>query len=110
MPITVSAQDFLRSASHTAHHFGFSPLEKLRALPACRNGETRIQHRASAQDRKNDSLYGLLTSGMCSYFDFKLNCIEGPSRFSTTEQVPRSGDIAVTFHVLNVKKSIAEAL
>ena len=47
---------------------------------------------------------------MCSYFDFKLNCIEGPSLFYTTEQVPRSGDIAVTFHVLNVKKSIAEAL
>ncbi len=110
MSITVSAQDFIRSASHTAHHFGFSPLEKLKMHPSCKNGEAKIQHKASAQDRKNDALHGMLTAGMCSYFDHKLNAIEGPSLFYTTEQVPRSGDIAVTFHVLNVKKSIAEAL
>jgi histidyl-tRNA synthetase len=110
MSITVSAQDFIKSTSQTAHHFGFSPLEKLKAHPSCKNCDAKVQHKASAQDRKNDALYGLLTSGMCSYFDFKLNAIEGPSLFYTTEQVPRTGDIAVTFHVLNVKKSIAEAL
>ncbi|MCF7816232.1 MAG: hypothetical protein K9M10_03980 [Candidatus Pacebacteria bacterium] len=106
----VSTQDFLKSSAHTAYHFGFSPLEKMKALSACKNCDTRISHKATAQNRKNDSLYGLLTSGACSYFDHKLNGIEGPSLFYTTEQVPRSGDIAVTFHVLNVKKSIAEAL
>lgn len=110
MSITVSAQDFIKSTSQTAHHFGFSPIDRLKAHPSCKNCEEKIQHKASAQDRKNDALYGLLTSGMCSYFDFKLNAIEGPSLFYTTEQVPRTGDIAVTFHVLNVKKSIAEAL
>ncbi len=110
MPVTVSVQDFIKSASHTAHHFGFSSLEKLRSHPSCKSCETRIQHKATAQDRKNDDLHGMLTSGMCSYFDYKLNGIDGPSLFYTTEQVPRSGDIAVTFHVLNVKKSIAEAL
>ena len=110
MSITVSAQDFIKSTSQTAHHFGFSPLEKLKAHPSCKNCDAKIQHKASAQDRKNDALYGLLTSGMCSYFDFKLNAIEGPSLFYSTEQVPRTGDTAVTFHVLNVKKSIAEAL
>jgi histidyl-tRNA synthetase len=47
---------------------------------------------------------------MCSYFDYKLHAIEGPSLFYTIDQVPRSGDIAVSFHVLNVRKSIAEAL
>ena len=110
MSITVSAQDFIKSTSQTAHHFGFSPIDRLKAHPSCKNCEEKIQHNANAQDRKNDALFGLLTSGMCSYFDFKLNAIEGPSLFYTTEQVPRTGDIAVTFHVINVKKSIAEAL
>jgi histidyl-tRNA synthetase len=52
----------------------------------------------------------MLTGGICDYFDFKLNSIEGPSLFYTIEQVPRSGEIAISFQVLNVKKSIAEAL
>jgi histidyl-tRNA synthetase len=110
MTPTVSTQDFIKSASHTAHHFGFSSLDKLREHPDCKNCAVKIQHKASAQDRKNDALYGMLTSGMCSYFDCKLNGIEGPSLFYTTEQVPRTGDLAVTFNVLNVKKSIAEAV
>ncbi len=110
MTISVSTQDFIKSASHTAHHFGFTPLDKLKMHAACKSFETRTQHKATAQDRKSDALFGMLTSGMCSYFDNKLDAIPGPSLFYTLEQVPRSGDIAVTFHVLNVKKSIAEAL
>lgn len=110
MTPSVSTQDFLKSATHTAHHFGFTALEKLKMHPACKNCESKIQHKATAQDKKNDALSGMLTGGMCSYFDFKLNGIEGPSLFYTTEQVPRTGDIAVTFHIVNVKKSIAEAL
>lgn len=110
MTQSVSVQEFIKSASHTAHHFGFSPLEKIKADPLCKNCTIKIQHKASAQDRKNDSLQGLLTAGMCSYFDCKMNGIEGPALFYSTEQVPRTGDIAVSFHVINVKKSIAEAL
>lgn len=110
MTSSVSTQDFIKSATHTAHHFGFTPLEKLKAHPSCKNCEIKIQHKASAQDKKIDALSGMLTGGVCSYFDFKLNGIEGPSLFFTIEQVPRTGDIAVTFQILNVKKSIAEAL
>jgi histidyl-tRNA synthetase len=47
---------------------------------------------------------------MCAYFDNKLNGIEGPALFYSTEQVPRSGEAAITLQVFNVKKSIAEAL
>jgi histidyl-tRNA synthetase len=110
MTQSVSVPEFIKSASQTAHHFGFSPLEKLKTAPECKNCEVKIQHKTSAQDRKTDSLSGMLTSGMCAYFDCKLNGIEGPSLFYSLEQVPRTGDIAVTFHVMNVKKSIAEAL
>ncbi|HEU4677634.1 MAG TPA: His/Gly/Thr/Pro-type tRNA ligase C-terminal domain-containing protein [Candidatus Paceibacterota bacterium] len=107
---SVSIQDFVKSASHTAYHFGFSPLDRLRAHPACKTCDTRIEHHANAQSRKNDSLHGMLTQGMCAYFDYKLHAIEGPSLFYTIDQVPRTGEVAVTFHVLNVRKSIAEAL
>lgn len=110
MSITPSTQDFIKVATNTAHHFGFSPLDALKENPACQNCASKVPFKSSAQDRKNDSLHGLLTSGACSYFDGKLNAIEGPSLFYTIEQVPRSGDVAIVLHVLNVKKSIAEAL
>lgn len=110
MAQTISVQDFIRSASQSAYHFGFSPLDTLRNLPECKNCTQKIQHKATAQERKNDSMYGMLTSGICSYFDGKLNGIEGPSLFYSIEHVPRSLDLAVSFHVLNVKKSVAEAL
>lgn len=107
---TSSPQDFIRAASHAACHFGFAPLEKLKSDPSCIDCEKKVAHKATAMDKRKDSLHGMLTSGMCSYFDHKLNGIEGPVLFYTTEQVPRTGDVAVTFHVLNVQKSIAETL
>lgn len=110
MTLNISTQDFIKSATQTAYHFGFNSLEKLKTNPACKNCDAKIQNKATAQDKKNDALSGMLTGGVCSYLNFKLNAIEGPSLFYTTEQVPRTGDIAVTFQILNVKKSIAEAL
>ncbi len=107
---TLSTQDFLKSATNTAHHFGFNSLEKLKTNPACKNDEAKIINKATAQDKKNDALSGMLTGGICSYLHFKLNAIEGPSLFYTTEQMPRTGELVFTFQILNVKKSIAEAL
>lgn len=108
--VPVSPQDFIRSASHAAHHFGFMPLDKLKTHPSCKDCENKVQHKATAQDKKNDSLSGMLTSGMCTYFDCRLNGIEGPVLFYTIDQVPRSGELAFSLHVMNVRKSIAEAL
>lgn len=106
----ISAQDFLRTAAHTAHHFGFSSIEKLKQHPACRSSEETVAHRAGALDRRNDALHGMLTSGMVTYFENRLHTIEGPALFYSIEQVPRSGEPAISFQVFNVKKSIAEAL
>ncbi len=106
----LSAQDFLRSATHTAHHFGFAPLEQLRQKSECKNCTEKISHKATAADKKTDALHGLLTSGMSSYFEHKFNAFQGPLLFYSTEQVPRSGEVAITLQVFNVKKSIAEAL
>lgn len=110
MGYNISVQNFIKSAGHTAHHFGFSPLERLKQHPSCKSCESKVQHRATAQDRKNDSLHGLLSGGMCSYFEHKLNAIEGPVLFYSIESVPRTGDVALSLQVFNVKKSIGEAL
>lgn len=110
MSQNISVQNFIRSATSTAHHFGFSSIDRIKQHPACKSCEAKVQHKATAQDRKNDSLYGLLSGGMCDYFENKLNAIEGPVLFYSLETVPRSGDIALALHVFNVKKSIGEAL
>ncbi len=106
----ISVQSFIKSAAHTAHHFGFSQIDRIKQHPSCKNCDTKVQHKASAQDRKTDSLHGLLSGGMCSYFENKLNAIEGPVLFYSIESVPRSGDVALSLQVFNVKKSIGEAL
>lgn len=110
MPTQISASNFMKAATGAAHYFGFSPLEKIKRTPACRNCAEKIEYGTSAADRKTDALHGMLTSGMCSYFDNKLNGIEGPVLFYSTEQVPRSGEAAITLQIFNVKKSIAEAI
>jgi histidyl-tRNA synthetase len=110
MAMNLSAQDFLRSAITTAHHFGFNSLDKLKQDPGCKNCTEKIVHKASAADKRNDALHGLLTAGMGTYFDNKLNGIAGPAFFYSTQEVPRSGETAITFQVFNVKKSIAEAI
>ncbi len=107
---TLSAQDFIRSGTHTAHHFGFSSIEQLKKRPESRDCKEKIVHKESAADRKTDALHGLLTAGMSSYFDHKLHGFPGPLLFYTTEQVPRTGEVAITLQVFNVRKSIAEAL
>ena len=110
MITSVSATDFMKAATGTAHHFGFVPIERLKRSPECKKCEQKIEHKASANDRRIDALHGLLTSGMCSYFESKLNGIEGPVLFYSTQEVPRSGEAAISLQIFNVKKSIAEAI
>jgi histidyl-tRNA synthetase len=47
---------------------------------------------------------------MCAYLDNKLHAIDGPVFFYTHDTVPRTGETALTFQILNVEKSIAESL
>ncbi len=110
MPTSIGTQDFIRQATHTAHHFGFAPIERLRDHPSCKGCTDKIEHRSTAAERRNDALHGMLTGGMCSYFEHKLNGIEGPALFYSLDTVPRTGEPAISFQIFNVKKSIAEAL
>lgn len=106
----VTATDFLKQASSTAEHFGFKSLEALKKDPACKSCLRKLEHTASAQDRRTDALGGMLTSGMHNFCESKLHEIAEPVLFYTIEQVPRSGEAAVAFQIFNVEKSIAEAI
>ena len=107
---SVGTQEFVKSAVQTAHHFGFTPLERLKNHPSCKNCVEKIEHRDTAADRKNDALGGMLTSGMGSFFEYRLNGIEGPTLFYSIDQVPRTGEPAITLQIFNVRKSIGESL
>lgn len=110
MSTAPSPTDFLRTATSTAHYFGFDSIDSVKKRPECRNCAEKVQHKAGASDRRADSLHGMLASGMCTYFESKFNGIEGPVLFYSTDNVPRSGEAALTLQVFNVQKSIAESL
>lgn len=106
----VSATEFLKQATKTAEHFGFKSVDTLKKEPACKNCSQKLEHTASAQNRRVDALHGMLTAGVNTFCDSKLHEIEGPVLFYNIEQVPRSGEAALSLHVFNVEKSIAEAI
>ena len=106
----ITATDFLRTASNTAEHFGFTPVDTYKKNLLCRNCDQKIIHTAGANDRKLDNLNGLLTDGINSYTDHKMNALEEPVLFYSAEQVPRSGEAAISLQIFGVQKSIAEAI
>lgn len=106
----VTATEFLKQATKTAEHFGFKHLDTLRREPVVKNAEKRLEHSASAQNRKIDALHGMLTAGVSTFCESRLHAIEGPVLFYSLEQVPRSGEAAIGLHIFNVEKSIAEAI
>lgn len=106
----LTATEFLKQATRTAEYFGFQNVEQYRRSPLCKNCTVSLQHTASAGDRKQDALHGMLTGGINTYTDAKLHAVEGPVLFYNLEQVPRTGELALSLQVIGVEKSIAEAL
>lgn len=105
-----TATEFLKKASNTAEHFGFKSIDALKKDPACKSCAKKLEHTASATDRKTDALSGMLTGGMHNFCEFKFHEIAEPVLFYTIEQVPRSGEAAIAFQIFNVEKSIGEAI
>lgn len=106
----VTATEFLKRSAGTAEHFGFSTTDSYKKTAACRECREKLTHSASATDRKIDNLHGLLTAGINNFADNRMQAIEGPVLFYNVEQVPRSGEAAISFQVYGVEKCIAEAL
>lgn len=102
--------DFLKVANSTAEHFGFQTIEQLKKSPECKQCEKAMPHTVNGSNKKTDSHQGLLSSGIATFCDEKLHAIGKPVLLYALEQVPRTGESAVTFHIFNVEKSIAEAI
>ncbi|HMA78331.1 MAG TPA: His/Gly/Thr/Pro-type tRNA ligase C-terminal domain-containing protein [Candidatus Paceibacterota bacterium] len=106
----ITATDFCKRAITTAQHFGFQPLEHFKDHPKCLDCPKKLKSHASAADRRLDAMHGLVTGGSVGYTDYKLHALEEPVLFYSLEQVPRSGDVALSLQVFGAPKSIAEAL
>jgi histidyl-tRNA synthetase len=106
----VTATEFIKQATKTAEHFGFKSIESIKKEPASKNCAKKLEHTASAQNRRIDALHGMLTAGVNTFCESKFHEIEGPVLFYNVEQVPRSGEAAISLHIFNVEKSIAEAI
>lgn len=106
----ITATDFLKQAINTAEYFGFKSVDELQKHPGCKDCRKKLDHTASAQTRRSDALHGMLTCGVNTLCENKLHEIDEPLLFYTMEQVPRSGEVALSLQIFNVEKSIAEAI
>src|SRR5690349_7942213 len=104
-----SATDFIKLGTRTAHHFGFRSLDELRET--ARSANVRGDRpKIPAVARRLDQLQGILANGASAYFDHNLHALGEPALFYTVEELPRTGDVAISLQILGIEKSIAEAL
>jgi len=102
--------EFLKVANHTAEHFGFQTIDQLRKTPECKSCVTSMPHTVTGINKRIDSHAGLLSSGIVTFCDEKLHSLEKPILLYSFQQVPYTNETAVTFHIFNVPRSIAEAI
>jgi len=105
-----SPTDFLKTAAHTAEHFGFKSIDALKKDPTCKQCHTSLPNTFASTETSIDNLNGLLTNGVRTYCDAQLHAFDSPVFMYGSEAVPETGETAVTFHIFNVQKSIAEAI
>lgn len=108
--MNLNPNQFLRTAVKTAEHFGFRGRADFDSNPDCKNCAVSLKHDARAEDKKLDGIFGLLCGGVSTYVDQKLHALSGPVFYYSIEEVPRTGESAITLHIFNVEKSIAEAI
>ncbi len=110
MSTTLSPTKFLQVAGDTAQFFGFQTINQLKKNPECRKCPDRRAHSVTGTNKRLDAQSGLLCSATATFCDEKLHALEKPVLLYSVEKVPRSGETAVTFHVFNVERSIAEVM
>lgn len=110
MPMSHTPTDFFKVTNQTAQHFGFTTVDQLKKAPECKACDKKAPHTVTGTNKRIDAQNGLLSSAIATYCDEKLHALERPVLMYSTEQVPRSGEAAVTFHIFGVPQSIAEAI
>ncbi len=108
--MSYSPTEFLKIAHQTAEHFGFQTAEQLKKNQACKDCTVTLPHTITATNKKHDAHGGVLSSGVVTFCEQKLHALGEPVLLYSVEQMPRTGEPAVTFHIFNVERSIAEAI
>lgn len=108
--MTLTSTEFLKIANHTAEHFGFQTVDQLRKNPECKNCEKPMPHTAMAEIDSTNDHFNLLSSAVATYCKERLHALNRPVLLYSLEQVSKTNETAVTFHIFNVERSIAEAI
>lgn len=103
-----SPTDFLKIAAHTAEHFGFKTIDSLTKDQACKDCAVTLPHNLT--DKAISSEQRLINKGLRAFCEDKLHAIEKPVLLYNLETDKESGETAISFHIFNVQKSIAEAI
>ncbi len=104
---TLSPIDFLKLAHQTAYHFGFTHIQSLKS-PERAKKMARIP-KVGMQERRIDAFGGALVCGVTNYLEKALHASE-PAFFFSTQEMPRTKEIALNLQIVGVKKSIAESI
>jgi hypothetical protein len=105
-----STNDFLKAATHTAEHFGFRTVEKLRKDPVCKNCTVTLPHQITTVNRTLDMHGGISTASIAAFCEANLHALKAPVLLYSLESIPDTSDTALTLNIFNVQKSIAEAI
>jgi histidyl-tRNA synthetase len=104
-----SPTEFLKIATHTAEHFGFRTLDALQKDPLCKNCSVSLNHSITDADHTLDAVDGLITRGFERYITGNLHALNAPVLLYSIDST-ENNETAVSFHIFNVQKSIAEAI
>tara|TARA_B100002051_G_C16744591_1_gene646652 strand:- start:6141 stop:7310 length:1170 start_codon:yes stop_codon:yes gene_type:complete len=108
--MSLTPTEFIKVANNTAEHFGFQTIDQLRKSPECKKCDSALPHTVNGTNKKLDENHGLLSSAVSTFCEEKLHALEKPILLYSFEQVPRTAETAVTFHIFGVERSIAEAI
>ncbi len=104
-----SPTEFLKIAAHTAEHFGFRTIETLQKDPLCKNCTVTVTHNICEIDHTIDAANGLITRGFEKYLTGNLHALGAPVLLYSVDNT-ENAETAISFHIFNVQKSIAEAI
>ncbi len=110
MSTTCSPTEFLKIAGHTAEHFGFRTIDALGREPECKNCTVPLTHSVVDTDHALDALGGHLSRGVLTYCEAGLHAYGKPVMLYNVDTTTNPTETAVSFHIFNVPKSIAEAI
>ncbi len=110
MRITCSPTEFLKLTGQTAEHFGFRTFDALGQDPECKNCTVPLTHTIADGDMELDALRGHLSRGVLTYCEAGLHAYGKPVLLYNIDTTSDPNETAVSFHIFNVQKSIAEAI